>query len=226
MNYHISTGLILQNFNPKSECPLCEIRQIVERNTVDQFLNEAVMIDSARDKANKKGFCAHHYDMMINRQNKLGVALQTMTRLDKTLMNIIEPPKNYKTAVKQAEELKKCLSTCLICDLIDDNMERYYKTVAQMYYNEPSFRDILLSTKGFCLNDYIGLLRHANEAKSKADEYVKTLGELQVKNMERMQKELQWFCDKHDYRNRDLPIGTSADILQRIRVKLYTKPTK
>lgn len=226
MNYHISTGLILQNFNPKTECPLCEIKQIVEKNIVEQFLNEAVMVDSARDKVNKKGFCAHHYDMMVARQNKLGVALQTLTRLDKTIMKIIEPPKNYKAAVKQATELENALSSCLICDLINDNMVRYYKTVAQMFYNEPKFKDMLLSTKGFCLHDYLNLLKYSNEAKSKTDEYVKCLAELQTKNIERMQKELQWFCDKHDYRNRDLPIGTSADILPRMRTKLYTKPTK
>lgn len=62
MHYHISTGLILQEFPKGSECPLCEIKAIVERQIVDQFLNEAVMVDQYRDKVNRLGFCAHHYD--------------------------------------------------------------------------------------------------------------------------------------------------------------------
>lgn len=226
MNYHISTGLILQFFNGNSECPLCEIRSVVEKNTVEQFLNEAVMVDGAREKVNKRGFCAHHYDMMIVRENKLGVALQTITRLDKAICNVVTPIKNVKQAKKVAEELDSMMSTCLICDLVEANMDRYYKTVAQMYYNEPRFKEMLLSTKGFCMRDYSGLLKYASEAKSKADEYVAVLSELQVKNIDRMRKELQWFCDKHDYRNRDLPIGTSKDILPRMRTKLYQKPTK
>lgn len=45
MNYHIGTSLILQEFKPSCECPLCKIEKIVEENILFQFLNDAVMED-------------------------------------------------------------------------------------------------------------------------------------------------------------------------------------
>jgi tmRNA-binding protein len=57
MRYHISTALILQEFaKTDSECPLCEMRSIVEKNVVEQYLNEAVMVTGVRYKVNEKGF--------------------------------------------------------------------------------------------------------------------------------------------------------------------------
>ena len=52
-------------------------------------------------------------------------------------------------------------------------------------------------------------------------EYIKDLAELQQANLERMQNELQRFCDSHDYRNRQKPLGSASDILPRMRTKFY-----
>ena len=224
MHYHISTGLILQEFPKGSECPVCEIRAIVEKQIVDQFLNEAVMVDNYRDKVNKRGFCAHHYDMLLAGNSKLGVALQAITRM-KALAGNVTVPKNAKDAARQADAIDKAGETCLICDLIDFNMQRYYKTIAQMYGNEREFPAMLAGTKGFCFHHYAELLRNAKEAGGKVKDYIQALAETEEKNLSRMNGELQWFCDKHDYRNREKPLGASADALPRSRTKFYGKKT-
>lgn len=224
MHYHISTGLILQEFPKGSECPLCEIKAIVERQIVDQFLNEAVMVDHYRDKVNRLGFCSHHYDMLLAGNSKLGVALQAITRM-KALTEKVKLPKNAKDAAKQAEAIEKAGETCLICDLIDFNMQRYYMTVAQMYGHEKEFPEMLKNTKGFCFHHYAELLKNAKHAGGATGEYCKLLAEIEKTNLERMTAELQWFCDKHDYRNREKPLGTSADALPRSRAKFYGKKT-
>jgi hypothetical protein len=46
---------------------------------------------------------------------------------------------------------------------------------------------------------------------------------IEERAFERLNAELKWFCDKHDYRNRLKPMGTSADILPRMSEKLYGK---
>ena len=219
MNYHISTSLILQEFPKNTECPLCAIKKIVERNIVEQFLNDAVMEDHTRAKVNKLGFCKEHYDKLFLSQNKLSLALQAQTRM-RTLQKLVDVS-NPKQAKKQAEELKKTEKTCIICDLIEFNMVRYYKTLAQMFNHEPSFKEMLEKTKGFCLPHYAELLAYSNEAHGKAKEYVATLSALQQKNLDRMQVELQRFCDSHDYRNREKPLGSAQDILPRMRTKFY-----
>ena len=38
---------------------------------------------------------------------------------------------------------------------------------------------------------------------------------LMQENMERLQKEVSWFVEKNDYRNKDKDWGTSADSIQR-----------
>ena len=220
MNYHISTGLILQEFNNKSECPFCSIKKIVESQLVDQFLNEAVMVDNYRQHVNEKGFCRNHTEMLFSRSNKLGLALQHSTRL-KTLASKIEITDNLKSAKKQGEFFKHSASTCIICDIAELSMVRYYKTVAEMYYNEPEFKKMLLSTNGFCFKHYGELLTYSNYAKSSTKSYIKELTTLEKKNTERIIDELIWFCDKHDYRNQDKPWNNSKDVLPRSIIKLH-----
>ena len=57
MSYNISTMYIWRHFNNECECPMCKIKQIVERDEADSHLNEAVMEDAERELVNKFGFC-------------------------------------------------------------------------------------------------------------------------------------------------------------------------
>ena len=58
MIYHVDTGLIIDKFKENSECPLCAIQGVVEEQFLHEFLNDAVMEDSTREKVNKYGFCS------------------------------------------------------------------------------------------------------------------------------------------------------------------------
>lgn len=225
MAYHIDTGLIKDKMKVDCECPLCEIRSIVEEQFLFEFLNDAVMEENTRLKVNALGFCGKHFEMLYNRQNKLSVALQISTRVDTILKDITEV-KNVKAAKKQADALDKSSTTCIICDLTEDSMVKYYKTIAQMFVKEQNFYKTLLSTKGFCLKHYAELLRYASYAGFMAKEYVELLSGLQKRNMERLQAELKGFCNKHDYRNALNPLGSSETALPRMGEKLYGKVDK
>lgn len=222
MGYHIDTGLIIEKFNVDCECPLCEIKKIVEEQFLHEFLNDAVMEDNTRIKVGKLGFCASHFDMLFARKNKLSVALQIGTRVDK-LQEILVNTKDVRSAIKQAEKLKKLSSTCVICDLVEDSMVKYYKTIAQMFVKEKGFLNTLIKSKGFCLNHYSELLKYSRYAGFMAKEYVGVLTNTQSRNIKRLQDELQRFCNKHDYRNALEPLGSSETALPRMREKLYGK---
>ena len=214
MNYHIDTALIWEAFRTDCECPLCQIYDIVNQRVVEQFTTEAVMEDSARTKVNRLGFCADHFRQLFEGQNKLGIALQTSTRLQ-TLRREMAGITNAREARKEAERLKKALSTCVLCELNDFNMKRYFQTVAQMYVKEPEFPPLLEGSKGFCLKHYAALLEYSGAAGLQAKNYVTALREVEERNLERLQKELNWFCDKFDYRNSDKPWGNSKDAVIR-----------
>ena len=180
------------------------------------------MEDNTRIKVGKKGFCARHFDMLFNRQNKLSVALQIGTRLE-NLLPIIDDTRSVKSAIKQAKLLEKESSTCVICELVEESMVKYYKTIAQMFERERDFYKSLLSSNGFCLEHYAELLKYSNYAGFAKKDYVHILGGVQKRNMERLQAELKKFCDKHDYRNALEPLGSAETALPRMREKLYGK---
>lgn len=226
MAYHIDTGLIKEKFKVDCECPLCEIKAIAEEQFLHEFLNDAVMEDGMRGKVNKLGFCAKHYDMLIARQNKLSVALQISTRLDTILDKILLDVDNVKAAQKQVQKLEDAQKTCIICNLTEDSMEKYYRTIAEMYKREPNFRNQFNESKGFCLHHYTELLKYAKHAGSMAGEYVKALSEIERKNLFRIKAELKIFCDKHDYRNARMPLGNAETALPRTRIKMYGKRFK
>ena len=220
MAYHIDTGLIKEKFATDCECPLCEIQKIVEEQFLHEFLNDAVMEDDTRIKVGKEGFCARHFDMLFERPNKLSVALQIGTRVDK-LQELITTDKSVSKALKQAKALKKSQETCAICYYTDESMVKYYKTVAQMFERERDFFKTLIKTKGFCLKHYAELLSYSRYAGFMAKEYVGVLTGVEKRNLERIQKDLKKFCDKHDYRNALEPMGNAETALPRMREKLY-----
>lgn len=221
MGYHIDTGLIFEKFKEKCECPLCEIQRVTEEQFLHEFLNDAVMEDNTRIKVGKLGFCEKHFDMLFSRRNKLSLALQIQTRatvIDKTLVKPL--------SVKHALKLAKSYSTddgCVICDLLDESMIKYYKTIAQMFTREKDFDTTISSTKGFCLNHYAQLLKYSSSAGLQAKKYLVVLYETEKKSMERVLGELEGFCRKHDYRNALKPLGNSENALPDARIKLYGK---
>ena len=222
MRYHVDTGLIIQKFSENSECPLCAIQSIVEEQFLHEFLNDAVMEDNTRIKVGKLGFCDKHFDMLFSRPNKLSVALQIRTRVDK-LQEQFGEITSVKQALKYAQALEKASSTCIICDLTQESMTKYYKTIAQMFANEKDFYKMLISTKGFCMEHYTELLKYSKHASVFAKSYVQTLSGVQIRNVQRIQDDLKKFCDKHDYRNANEPLGTAETALPRIRTTLYGK---
>ncbi len=222
MIYHVDTGLIIDKFKENSECPLCEIQKVVEEQFLHEFLNDAVMEDSTREKVNKYGFCSNHFDKLFFRPNKLSVALQIQTRTD-FLNKIIVETSSAKGAKKQGETLDSALSSCIICNLTNKSMEKYYKTIANLFSKDKEFIKLFYTSKGFCLNHYSSLLKYCAYANAFKSEYAKALTAVQKRNFERIKEEINRFCNKHDYRNATMPLGSAETALPRMREKLYGK---
>jgi hypothetical protein len=180
------------------------------------------MEDNTRIKVGKQGFCSKHFDMLFSRQNKLSVALQIGTRVD-NIDYLFSPAKSVSQAKKFANEIQKGQKDCVICDLVEESMIKYYKTIAQMFVKEKEFYKMLISSKGFCLPHYAELLKYSSSAGFGAKEYLAVIGGVQQRNMERLSKDLKKFCDKHDYRNALEPLGSAETALPRMGEKLYGK---
>lgn len=222
MQYHISTGLIIEKFTGNCGCPLCEIQKIVEEQFVNDFLNDAVMEENTRLTVNEKGFCSEHFDKMLRRPNKLSLAIQISSRIA-AQRKIFNSPKTIISAKNAANKIAKSSKTCVICDLLDESMKKYYKTIAQMYRHEPDFYKTLLNIDGFCVKHYAELVRYSEFAGKYAKDYRELLSKIQLCAIDRTIVDLQNFCFAHDHRNAGKPLGSAENALPEARSLIYGK---
>lgn len=237
MKQHLDTIPVWDAYKADCECPLCSIFKKNEEDFVDTYLGASYMEPSRREETNEKGFCHNHFKMMFDAGNRLGLALMTDTYMKETISKLKanaaraveaaqgEAKKNAlmrmgrKNADLQetAAEIRKMSSGCSLCDRLDTVMERYVYTLLYMWKHESEFRAAFAASKGMCMEHYAQTLAMAQQHLSGKElaEFVETLTRLQIENLERVEKDLEWFTLKFDYRNKDKPWGTSQDAVER-----------
>ena len=243
MKQHIDTAPVWDSYRQDCECPLCLLQAKVEASNVGYFLGESVMEPSQRVEVNQKGFCAGHFKMMYDAGNRLGLALMTHTYMKQTiteLRKIAEQARGEAAAEagkpifkrlggqkgaglqEAAGAVRKIENSCLLCDRIRENMERYVYTVLYMYKHEAEFPALFAKSKGMCLSHYAQALEMAPKHLSgeTLKHFVDTLTDIEEKSFDRLEGEIEWFTNKFDYRNQDKPWGNSRDAVKRSINKL------
>lgn len=200
MQYHIQTDPIWEAFRGECDCPLCEIYRTCENRLVEQYLDEAVMEPEYRVQVNTYGFCHTHLGKLYAGKNKLGLSLQLRTRLGE-VRTALRPCQSAKQAQKQAATLHKTMDTCVICRSLDEMLERYAYTVAQMYACEQEFRTVFARSSGFCMPHYALLLQYASKAGGRVKSYLSDLVLVQNRSVDRTLHELDRFAACFDYRS-------------------------
>lgn len=238
MRQHLDTIPLWDAFKTECECPLCHVRAINEENYVDNFLGGSVMEPDVRIEVNQKGFCDRHFKMLFDAKNRLGLALMGHTYLKETIARVRQNAQRAKEEASGAarnplnrlrgknlsagEEAARLASGCILCDRLNNTMYRYALTLAYMWKTEADFRRVFEQSKGFCLPHYAQLIAVAPEELSGKDltGFIDALTALEEKNLARLEKEIEWFTLKFDYRNADKPWGASQDAVERTLNKL------
>lgn len=214
MQYHIQTAPIWDAFRAGDDCPVCKLYASAEERAVRRFTGEGVMEPSQRVKVNRLGFCRRHAEKLYDGGNKLGVALQFNTHTD-VAIGRIDDAKNAKQAARLADKLEKSMSTCVICSELDEIMDRYMYTIAQMFACEKEFPALLAESYGFCMPHFIELLRRANKAGSASERYVASLVAREKATLRKLNGELERFTLRFDYRSADRSGKSNDDALMR-----------
>ena len=243
MKQHIDTAPIWESYRQDCECPLCLLHAKVEASNVDYFLGESVMEPDQRMEVNQKGFCTRHFKMMYDAGNRLGLGLITHTYMKETIKALkanavkirevaaaeagkpiykrIGPKKGLDMAAA-VQPVRALSESCVLCERLRDNMDRYVYTILYMYKHEPEFPKLFAESKGMCLQHYLEALemapKHLSGETLKA--FVDALTELEMANFDRLEGEIEWFTLKFDYRNEDKPWGNSRDAVKRSINKL------
>ncbi|MBR6186662.1 MAG: hypothetical protein IKQ41_10430 [Clostridia bacterium] len=245
MRYHIDTIPVWDAMKLEGECPLCALRRRNELLDVERFLGASVMEPDTRIQVNDIGFCAHHQVLLYEQKNRLGHALMMHTHLKETIKKLAPVLESAKAAgaksaatpmlkrwagktegkagLKAAADTIRSMSRrCILCDTIEENTRRYAFTMLHLYKTDPSFRKAFQQSKGVCLPDLAMLMEMAEEelGGDLLSSFLSDLFAAVQKSMEKMEKDIEGFTLKFDYRNADKPWGDSKGSLERVVNKL------
>lgn len=120
-----------------------------------------------------------------------------------------------KTSIGQW--VKEQTSSCFICDYYKNTYNRYLDTFFELYRKNPEFRELFKSSKGFCLPHFGDLVETGEIVLSDKEKntFYPELFRLMTDNLQRVSDDLEWFCDKFDYKNKDADWKNSRDAIQR-----------
>lgn len=236
MKENIATIPLMDAFNANDECPFCYLEREAEQHAISFILGSAYMEDDIREKTDATGFCRHHYKMMYDYGNRLGNALILSTHLKKLNQelgaelksftpgksNLLKRMKRTDAGVAEARTplgawIQKKERSCYVCNHFNDIYNRYLDTFFDLYRKNEEFRTLFDNSKGFCLPHFGDLIEAAEDKLTddqKKEFYLKVFAMMQ-ENIDRVQKEVAWFVEKNDYRNKDKDWGNSADSIQR-----------
>lgn len=243
MKQHIDTAPIWEAYKQDCECPLCQLQAKVEEGNVEYFLGESVMEPDQRIEVNEKGFCAHHFKKMYDAGNRLGIGLMTHTHMKEMIRSLKSHAQKMKDAaaeeagkpiykrigpkkgagiVDTAAKVTDFMGKCVLCERMNNTMERYLYTVLYMYKHEAEFPKLFAQSKGMCLKHYQEIMAMAPKHLSgeMLKQFIDVLTDIEVQNFDRLEKEIEWFTLKFDYKNEDKPWGNSRDAVKRSINKL------
>ena len=245
MRYHIDTIPVWDAMKLDGECFLCALERKTELGEAERYLGASVMEPDTRIQVNKKGFCRHHHAMMFGMSNRLGHALmleshvaETREKTEKISAALNKAASAYAAAplgkltrsgaaarkemADAAAALRSMSGSCIMCDSIRENMERYLHTFFHLYQNDSEFRQRFSQCKGVCLPHMADLAALAgDELPGKAlPDFMQVLTSMQKTNLDRIQEDVSWFIKKFDYRYTKEPWKNSEDAVPRTVNKL------
>ena len=241
MRYHIDTIPVWDAMKLDGECLMCALERKTELSEAERYLGASVMEPDVRVKVNDRGFCRKHHAMLFSMSNRLGHALMLEShtieireklakiseKLGKTAVQLKDAgigdklSGKTKTAaaeiLKQAQALEAMADSCLMCDTIKENMDRYIHTFFHLYQNDGEFRSRFEKSKGLCLHHLGRLLEAATEelGAKELGRFTETVMRLEKENMDRIQEDISWFIKKFDNRYENESWKNSKDAVER-----------
>ncbi|GFZ29763.1 hypothetical protein CSC2_02890 [Clostridium zeae] len=221
--------------NKLAECPFCVMEKNYEEQLMHSILGERIMdIDFYPKIGNEHKFCEIHIEKLNRGSDKLGFAImldKIINEEKKKLHKNKTLQKNDDSVVKKLLSLSKKTSKplngkadyeCFICSKLDENNKDNIMVTIELWKKDTDFRVLYKDSRGFCNNHYINLINELEKSSDKKNivDMHEVTNEIHLKNLERLQEELQWFIKKFDYLNADKPWGTSKDSVQRALQKL------
>lgn len=221
-------------------CPLCTLESTMNDNLLAYYLGPSLMEPDVRQVTNDRGFCRDHLNALFRREeNRLGLGLMLHTHtshllsdlgpvLDKSIPSgnarlFSGRQKDFRqNLLAAADRVEQRICSCVICDRLEQTMDRYLDVIFYQYFSESAFKKRFDDGDGYCLPHTALLLRGAAKYlnQNQAAEFVASLAAMQNKSLQTLSDDIEWFTLKFDYRNHDKDWKNSKDALPRAIRKL------
>ena len=219
MRYDITNIPIAEVFEEGDGCPICRLRNTLEKRAVEYITGAAMMEPDIRIETNKKGFCLTHYRQILGQRNRLSVALMMESHLEELEKQIFTGlPLVGKNAKKQAKDASDKLRTCFVCDQMADAMQKMLATVCRTYEGQKDFRDLFEKQDCLCLPHFTALVEASAGAMSKKaqPDFAKAASVLAQKYLTELRSDVHHFCKMYDHSNAgNNDWGNSKDSIER-----------
>ena len=138
-------------FIAEDECPFCHLERKAEFGALRYVAGNGAsyMEPDVRAATDATGFCNHHMKVLYDYGNHLGSALILQTHYAGLLEelqfeneNLVPPPKPSLFGKRSSQpdaywrRLQEKVGRCYLCDRLEYNMTRYYKTFFHKYISK------------------------------------------------------------------------------------------
>lgn len=227
MRESILTIPINEIFEPKCECPICRMRNMLEDRTVEYIMGAAMMEPDVRTETNKLGFCKTHFEKMQVQKNRLSLALMLQSHLKEIDSEIFKKAGLFDNKKAKKIKLANLNCDCFVCSKIEWGMERLLDTFFEMYQKSEDFRKLFNMQEMLCLSHYEILISMAQTKlqKGNIDMFIKDCQTLTKKYLDILINDVSHYCSMYDYRNtgKNADWGNSKDSIERAIKFLTTR---
>ncbi|MBN1777466.1 MAG: hypothetical protein JW811_05025 [Clostridiales bacterium] len=242
MQYQIDTIPVWEALEYQGSCLLCTLHAKTEAGEIERALGSSVMEPGIRVRTNVLGICAAHQRMMFQNGNRLGHALLMDTHAEEVLKKL-EKLKARSWHGRDADgkqlagKLRALSSRCIVCETINTHMKRYVHTLLYLWKTDPKFKKQFCGSNGVCIPHAADLIeasqKHLN-ARQRV-EFTELCLDLLYNHLAEDEKDLNWFTQKFDYKNKSKSWENSKNAIERTVNRLrgyclgnvpYEKPKK
>lgn len=198
-------------------CPICNLRKRLENDELEIIMGASMMEPDIRIKTNEKGFCGRHFDMMLARNNRLGLALILESHLAEVRKKTETGGFLGGKTAAIGDSLAKLEASCYVCDRINYSLGKMLENTVYLWESEREFRDKLKAQPYFCLPHFRALLfcGKAELNKKKLPEFQTELAHVVNSYFDELNHDVSHFCKKFDYRYENEPWGNAKNAPER-----------
>lgn len=201
MRDDICTIPVSEVFEVNDGCPICRMRDTIEKRITEYILGDAMMEPDVRIETNHVGFCEKHYDNMMSQRGRLQLALMLQTHIDEINSNVFKKS-IFLGSAKRGEKAAKISDTCFICDKIEYGLSRMIDTIYRCYEKERDFRELFNAQSMICLPHYERLMSGIDKRnmRSYGSEFANNLTRITGEFSKKLYDNLSEYCSMYDYR--------------------------